>query len=173
MKRLIMIFVLLMVSSAFAWADEVTVKMFSTAKTGQGKELGTILMKDTQYGALFTPQLKGLKSGLHGFHVHEKGECGPGSKDGKMEPGLAAGGHYDPSGSGRHEGPYGNGHLGDLPPLYVGTNGEAHLPVLAPRLKIAEIRNMSLMIHEGGDNYSDQPEKFGGGGARIACGVIP
>ncbi len=29
------------------------------------------------------------------------------------------------------------------------------------------------MIHAGGDNYSDTPEKLGGGGARVACGVIP
>lgn len=28
------------------------------------------------------------------------------------------------------------------------------------------------MIHAGGDNYSDKPEKLGGGGSRIACGVI-
>ena len=28
------------------------------------------------------------------------------------------------------------------------------------------------MIHAGGDNYSDQPQPLGGGGARIACGVI-
>jgi Cu-Zn family superoxide dismutase len=28
------------------------------------------------------------------------------------------------------------------------------------------------MIHSGGDNYSDVPEKLGGGGGRIACGVI-
>ena len=27
------------------------------------------------------------------------------------------------------------------------------------------------MIHSGGDNYSDEP-KLGGGGARVACGVI-
>jgi hypothetical protein len=29
------------------------------------------------------------------------------------------------------------------------------------------------MIHEGGDNYADAPKPLGGGGARIACGVIP
>ncbi len=29
------------------------------------------------------------------------------------------------------------------------------------------------MIHAGGDNCADLPEKVGGGGARIACGVIP
>jgi Cu-Zn family superoxide dismutase len=29
------------------------------------------------------------------------------------------------------------------------------------------------MIHVGGDNHADHPEKLGGGGARVACGVIP
>jgi len=28
------------------------------------------------------------------------------------------------------------------------------------------------MIHAGGDNYSDHPEKLGSGGARIACGLV-
>jgi Cu-Zn family superoxide dismutase len=28
------------------------------------------------------------------------------------------------------------------------------------------------MIHESGDNYSDTPKKLGGGGGRIACGVV-
>jgi Cu-Zn family superoxide dismutase len=29
------------------------------------------------------------------------------------------------------------------------------------------------MIHAGGDNYSDEPAPLGGGGARVACGVVP
>jgi Cu-Zn family superoxide dismutase len=28
------------------------------------------------------------------------------------------------------------------------------------------------MIHAGGDNYSDTPKPLGGGGERIACGVV-
>lgn len=28
------------------------------------------------------------------------------------------------------------------------------------------------MIHAGGDNYADQPAPLGGGGPRLACGVI-
>jgi superoxide dismutase, Cu-Zn family len=28
------------------------------------------------------------------------------------------------------------------------------------------------MVHAGGDNFSDQPEPLGGGGGRIACGII-
>jgi Cu-Zn family superoxide dismutase len=28
------------------------------------------------------------------------------------------------------------------------------------------------MIHVGGDNHADHPAPLGGGGARLACGVI-
>ena len=28
------------------------------------------------------------------------------------------------------------------------------------------------MIHAGGDNYADTPKPSGGGGERIACGVV-
>ena len=44
---------------------------------------------------------------------------------------------------------------------------------MAPRITdLAALRGKTLMIHAGGDNYSDQPKPLGGGGARIACGVI-
>ncbi|MEE4111555.1 MAG: superoxide dismutase [Cu-Zn] SodC [Desulfobacteraceae bacterium] len=156
-----------------AWADGATVNLFFATDTGPGKAVGTIAVTDTPYGALFTPDISGLAPGLHGFHVHEHADCGPKQKDGKMIPGLAAGGHYDPAGSGRHEGPYGNGHLGDLPPLYVDERGASRLPVLAPRLKVADLKGRSLMIHAGGDNFSDHPEPLGGGGPRKACGIVP
>jgi Cu-Zn family superoxide dismutase len=46
-------------------------------------------------------------------------------------------------------------------------------PVLAPRLKkLEDVKGRALMIHAGGDNYSDTPAKLGGGGARMACGLI-
>jgi len=172
MKRFSIIFAVLMFISSLAWANEVTVSMFHTTDSGPGKAIGTITVADTPYGALFTPELNGFAPGLHGFHVHENADCGPKQKDGKMVPGLAAGGHYDPAGSGRHEGPYGNGHLGDLPPLYVDGNGGSSLPVLAPRLKVADLNGRSLMIHAGGDNFSDHPEALGGGGPRKACGIV-
>jgi len=172
MKRFAIIFAGILLFAGFARAEETAVTMFLTADTGSGKEIGVISIKDTPYGALFTPDLNGLSPGLHGFHVHENPDCSPQAKDGKMVPGLGAGGHYDPAGNGRHEGPYGSGHLGDLPPLYVGADGRSTLPVLAPRLKAADLKGRSLMIHAGGDNYSDDPEKLGGGGPRKACGVV-
>ena len=172
MKRFLIIIAGLLLTLGLAWADEATISMFVATDAGPGNAIGTVAVRDTPYGALFTPDLNGFTPGLHGFHVHQHADCGPQQKDGKMVPGLAAGGHYDPAGSGRHEGPYGNGHLGDLPPLYVDESGGSSLPVLAPRLKVADLKGRSLMIHAGGDNFSDRPEMLGGGGPRKACGVV-
>lgn len=172
MKKFIMIIASVLFASGVAWAEELTVEMFLTTSSGTGQTVGTIAVKDTPYGALFTPALVGLTPGLHGFHVHENANCGPKEKAGTMVPGLAAGGHYDPAGTGRHEGPYGDGHLGDLPPLYVDDKGQAKHPVLAPRLKVSDLKGRSLMMHAGGDNYADHPAKLGGGGPRKACGVV-
>jgi Cu-Zn family superoxide dismutase len=86
---------------------------------------------------------------------------------------VSAGGHLDPAKTGKHLGPEGKGHLGDLPVLTVASDGTARQAVVAPRLKMADLHNRALMIHAGGDNYADEPEPLGGGGARIACGVVP
>jgi Cu-Zn family superoxide dismutase len=158
--------------SVCSFAGEVVIKMHLLTGQGMGKEIGTVTATDTQYGLLIVPALSELPPGLHGFHVHQNPDCGPAMKEGKSVAGLAAGGHYDPQNTGKHDGPYGKGHLGDLPALYADSDGKAALPVLAPRLKVSDLKNRSLMIHSGGDNYSDTPEKLGGGGARIACGVV-
>lgn len=158
--------------AGYVFAEDMTIKVSLVNEQGVGKEIGTITASDSKYGLLLSPQLIDLAPGLHGFHVHDKPDCSHAMKDGKALPALAAGGHYDPTNTGKHEGPYGNGHLGDLPALYAGTDGKATLPVLAPRLKTADIKGRSLMIHAGGDNYSDTPSPLGGGGARMACGVV-
>ncbi|MCL7653093.1 superoxide dismutase family protein, partial [Klebsiella pneumoniae] len=84
-----------------------------------------------------------------------------------------AGGHSDPQHTGKHEGPLGAGHLGDLPLLVVNDAGVADQPIIAPRLKtLAEVKGKALMVHVGGDNMADSPQPLGGGGERFACGVI-
>lgn len=90
-----------------------------------------------------------------------------------MVAGLAAGGHYDPQSTGAHHGPKGEGHKGDLPALTVSATGSANQKLIAPRLSVADLQGRSIMIHEGGDNYSDKPKPLGGGGGRVACGVVP
>lgn len=148
------------------------ISMNHISRYGVGDPIGTISVRDTKHGLLFTPKLRGLTPGLHGFHVHENPDCGGGEKDGEKLAGLAAGGHYDPDKSGRHAGPYGDGHVGDLPALIVASDGTSTHPLLAPRLKLHDLEGRSLMVHAGGDNYSDEPKALGGGGARVACGVM-
>lgn len=152
-------------ATTIVFADT-AVSMHVTAKKGAGKSVGTISISETKYGLLFTPHLHNLAPGIHGFHIHQNPSCD--------DNGMAAGGHLDPQKTNKHLGPYNKqGHLGDLPALYVNADGTVTVPVLAPRLhKLSEIKNHSLMIHEGGDNYSDEPEKLGGGGMRMICGVI-
>ena len=121
---------------------------------------------------MLTPHLTGLTPGAHGFHLHTNGSCEISIKDGKATPAGAAGGHFDPKSTDKHSTPWGDGHLGDLPTLAVDANGNATIPVLAPRLSLADTKGHSLVIHAGGDNYSDSPATLGGGGARVACAVV-
>lgn len=173
MKRILMLVAAAVLAAAPAFADTVTIDLLLTSDSGVGAKIGTVKAEDTAYGLLLTPDLKGLPAGIHGFHIHEHAACDCSEKDGKMVAGLAAGGHYDPAKTGKHLGPYSaGGHLGDLPPLYVAADGSATTPVLAPRLKVKDIQGRALMIHAGGDNFSDTPAALGGGGARVACGVI-
>lgn len=163
----IMSFILLVLAmSCKLSAATVIIPMYLTNDAGVGKFIGDITAADTQYGLLLTPSLVGLPPGEHGFHVHQNDSC--------MHSGMDAGGHLDPKNTGKHLGPYNkNGHLGDLPVLVVNANGTATIPVLAPRLTTKQIHEHALMIHAGGDNYADSPKPLGGGGTRIACGLVP
>jgi Cu-Zn family superoxide dismutase len=154
------------------FAADVVVPMNLVNEQGVGKAIGTVSISEGKEGLVFTPQLTDLAPGVHGFHLHQNPDCAAAMKDGKSIPALAAGGHYDPANAGKHEGPSGKGHLGDLPALTAGADGKATAAVTAPRLKMADVKGRSLMIHVGGDNYADQPAPLGGGGARVACGVI-
>ncbi|WP_273403297.1 superoxide dismutase [Cu-Zn] SodC [Actinobacillus porcinus] len=151
---------------------KISVQLLDPVKGNQ--DVGFVSVTESKYGLVFTPELKGLTAGVHGFHIHENPSCDAKEKDGKLTAGLAAGGHWNPNGAKAHGFPWSDeAHLGDLPALYVDAEGNATHPVLAPRLKsLADIKGRSIMIHAGGDNHSDEPKPLGGGGARMACGVI-
>ena len=76
-----------------------------------------------------------------------------------------------PTATKAHKGPGGGGHKGDLPKLVVSDKGEAKDKIEVKGVTLADFQGHALMIHAGGDNYSDAPKPLGGGGERIACGV--
>jgi superoxide dismutase, Cu-Zn family len=156
-----------------ASAADLTVTMRRVTQDGTSDTLGTITITASSAGTTFALDLHGLPAGQHGFHVHENDTCAPTLMGGVRIPGGAAGEHLDPDTTGKHAGPLGDGHLGDLPVIEAGVSGTAKLSVTAPRIKNVEVlRGHSLVIQIGGDNYSDSPGRDGGGGGRFACGVI-
>ena len=159
--------------SSFAASADYRVEMNTIGPTGPVAHVGSVTVTAAgSTGVTFTPNLQGLPAGTHGFHVHEFANCGARSIQGRMEPGEMAGPHYDPKKARKHAGPKGDGHLGDLPALVVDASGKATQAVTAPRLTLKELDGRALVVHEGGDNNADQPKPNGGGGKRIACGVI-
>jgi Cu-Zn family superoxide dismutase len=169
------VWALLLVGAPVASAKSpkpIKVKMDKVTAEGVGASIGTITIKEAKDGVILEPKLKGLTPGEHGFHIHENASCAPGEKDGKKGAALAAGGHFDPAATKAHKGPGGGGHKGDLPRLVVSEKGDATQKMEVKGLTLADFQGHALMIHEGGDNYSDTPKPLGGGGARIACGVV-
>ena len=159
MQKILSISLAFFVTQTFA--DNISVTIYNTSDNK--KNIGTVEFEDTPYGLLIKPNISSLIPGLHGFHIHQNPNCN--------EHGNAAGSHLDPNHTNSHLGPYGNGHIGDLPALFVDSEGRANTPTLAPRLKTENIKNAALMIHQGPDNYSNTPP-MGGGGERMGCGVI-
>lgn len=113
-------------------------------------------------------EVRGLKPGaVHGFHVHEKGDCS--SPDAN-----SAGGHFNPDG--KPHGQHGQGvhHAGDLPPLRADAGGVAKFSFDSKSIKVgsgaADIVGKGLIVHRDADDFMTQPT--GNAGPRLACAVI-
>ena len=149
-------------SGGRATAAELKAEMHKATPTGPGEAVGTVTISDGSGGAAaIKTALKGLPPGPHGFHIHQNGSCDLATPaSGQPTPAGAAGGHYDPQNTGKHEGPQGSGHLGDLPVLEVGNDGAANTTLTAPHIKdVPSLKGKAVVIHAGGDNYSDQPSR--------------
>jgi superoxide dismutase, Cu-Zn family len=111
----------------------------------------------------------GLPAGTHGTHLHAVGRC-------DAPQFTTAGGHLNPMnrqhGLRNPAGP----HLGDLPNLTVGANGQGRMETivrgsLTPgRAPLFDADGTALVVHAGADDMMTDPA--GNSGARIACGVL-
>ena len=135
----------------------------SVVITANPRGRGTLLAVDIHRSPLLP--------GPHGFHLHEFPFLFPSAKNGKVIIGGSAGGHWDPYNTKSHQGPYGNGHLGDLPFLTFDRKGSCYEEVVAPRIEPHYFIRRSLIVHLGGDNYTNTPPN-GGGKARVLGGVV-
>jgi superoxide dismutase, Cu-Zn family len=109
----------------------------------------------------------GLMPGLHGFHIHEKGDC-------SAPDATSAGGHYNPLNA-DHGGPQGSPrHAGDLGNLNANEYGKATLTLEVQGVSVGsgpnDIIGKGLIVHAKADDFKSQPA--GDSGPRVACGVI-
>jgi Cu-Zn family superoxide dismutase len=136
--------------------------------------LGTVrFTEDLQSDCILIDiDMKGLKPGLHGFHVHEYGDMSD-----QCESMCA---HFNPYGK-AHGGPNDKiRHVGDLGNLVVGTDGSVKTRMTDSLIKLrgtkANIIGRGLIIHADEDDLGKggQPDSLttGHAGKRIACAVI-
>lgn len=140
-------------------------------RSPEGQEVGVVLFRKAADGVEIMVNIAGMEPGEHALHIHEKGSC--------IAPYFkSAGGHFNPYDT-KHgflnpQGP----HAGDLPNFTVNESGKASFSIISNRLTLDKGRPNSLfkdggtsvVIHQNPDDYITDPA--GGGGARIACGVI-
>lgn len=137
----------------------------------KGQKLdGDIELKETADGVHIIAEIEDASPGMHGFHIHEKGDCSD-------IAGKSMGGHFNPGGKAHmlpHEGD--ERHLGDLGNIEVGTDGKGKVTFTLPGATLKEgdahsLLGKSFVVHEGKDvGQGKQPA--GDSGPPIACGVI-
>src|SRR5690606_15486681 len=83
---------------------------------GGGDAVGSAVLTQTPNGVLIDVELRDLEPGWHGFHVHETGQCMPPSF-------KSAGDHFNPGEDEHGLLVAGGPHAGDMPNIFVGSDG--------------------------------------------------
>lgn len=143
-----------------------------------GRSRGQAVLTAVPDGVEIVVDAEGLTPGLHGLHIHTQGRCAPGpDASGKTVAFGAAGGHFDPEGTGRHGHPEHGAqrHAGDAPNLSVDAEGKGRLRFTNPKISVLpaganSVLGRSLVVHADPDDYQSNPA--GNSGARVLCGVI-
>jgi Cu-Zn family superoxide dismutase len=141
-----------------------TLEPTSAASTAHG----TVAFQDTGDGNVeVTIDLTSVPPGVHGFHIHDKGDCG--------NAGNNAGGHFNPTGMVHGAPDAVSHHAGDFGNVTAEANGEVHTHFTTHSISLAEGSTTSaighaVVLHGNPDDLVTQPT--GNAGPRIACGVV-
>lgn len=129
---------------------------------------GTVRFVQSGDQVIVSGEVRGLKPGaVHGFHVHEKGDCSSGD-------GNSAGGHFNPEGKAHGQHGQGAHHAGDLASLRADANGVAAINFESKSIRVGggatDVVGRGLIVHRDPDDFTTQPT--GNSGPRLACAVI-
>lgn len=170
MKSLLLGALCAVVLAPLALAQE-PIKATATFFNAQGDETGAAALTETPNGVLISLDLRGLPTGSHAVHIHEKGVCNAADKF------MSAGGHFNPPGKKHGYMVLGGVHPGDMPNQVVALDGRLRSDIINPNVTLTEragtlfgTDGTAIVIHDRPDDYTSQPT--GNAGDRIACGVI-
>ncbi|KAM0731348.1 Superoxide dismutase [Cu-Zn], chloroplastic [Formica fusca] len=118
-----------------------------------------------------TGSIHGLTEGLHGFHVHEKGDLSNGC--------ASTGAHFNPENV-THGGPDDTvRHVGDLGNVQANSEGEAMINITDNIISLSGPNNIlgrAIVVHSAEDDLGKGNHTLssttGNAGDRWACGVI-
>ena len=145
------------------WIGETYVPIINAS----GTVIGSALLSQAEGGVKVELEAKGLASGKHGFHLHEKLIENNDFK--------TAGGHYNPETKKHgHDNPEGH-HAGDFPNLVAAADGSVQAEFVLEGLTLEKgadrsVWGKSFVIHAAEDDYKTDPS--GNSGDRIAGGNI-
>ncbi|MGH8807080.1 MAG: superoxide dismutase family protein, partial [Noviherbaspirillum sp.] len=115
-------------------------------------------------------RIDGLTPGVHGFHVHEKGDC-------SAPDAMSAGGHFNPGSKPHGDPAHADHHAGDFGNLAADAAGNAALKLTIPAKELTlasdaphSVVGRALVVHADPDDLRTQPT--GNSGKRVACGVV-
>jgi Cu-Zn family superoxide dismutase len=167
MKRLILFSVSLLLVASCASMNTGPSAVANLAPTSGSTATGTVMLQQLGDGSVeVRANLTGVPEGVHGFHIHEKGDCG--------DNGNAAGGHYNPTGT-PHGAPQADPHhAGDFGNVTADAQGNVTARFTTRSITVAEgpttAVGHAIILHANPDDLQTQPT--GNAGARIACGVV-
>jgi Cu-Zn family superoxide dismutase len=128
---------------------------------------GTVHLTERGDGSVLVEvDLTSVPPGVHGFHIHDQGECGP--------DGMAAGGHFNPTNA-QHGAPDApSHHAGDFGNVTADANGNVKTKFSTRAVTVSPSSSSAVghavILHANPDDLTTQPT--GNAGGRIACGVV-
>jgi len=139
------------------------------ASRSAGSVVGSAVFVADGDAVTMTLAVEGLTPGLHGIHMHEKGDC-------SAADGTSAGPHWNPSKS-AHGNPSGDAHhAGDMGNLTAAADGRATLTFTnadwtlgSETSSTTDVIGRAIIVHGSPDDFS-QPA--GNAGPRLGCGVV-
>ena len=128
---------------------------------------GTVTFTELGDGSVeVRADLRGVPPGVHGFHVHDKGDCG--------DNGNAAGGHFNPTAAPHGAPDATSHHAGDFGNVTADANGIVSIRFTTRSITVEAGPNSvvghAVILHANPDDLTTQPT--GNAGGRIACGVV-